>query len=108
MNWIKPALLALLLGTSQSFAQGTLVYDQQSVPGDFGAGGLATIQTNSPIGQSFTPGLNSIGFIRLSVSDINPGNSLGATLFIRVRANAIDGVILGTSDSVSLPNGFGY
>ena len=101
------ALIALLgASTSSLQAQGTFIYDQQSsdenVPGEAAAG----IQVNEPVGQSFTPSLSTVGFIRLQLFDINPGNSLGATLYVNLRADSITGTILASTDPVSLPDSF--
>ena len=89
------------------YTQGTFVYDQQSSDeSNFGSGGIG-IQANQLIGQSFTPTLSSIGFIRLVVYDGVQNNSLGATLFVNVRTNSIGGAILGSTATILLPDGFG-
>ena len=101
--------LYTLFATSGAVGQGTFLFDQQSstneapVPGVPGSG----FQQLSPFGQSFTPGFSGIGFIRLNLSDSNPGNSLGATLYVNLRANSIAGAILGTTTPVLLPDNFG-
>jgi hypothetical protein len=91
-----------------ALAQGTFVYDQQSstdeTPLPYGAG--AVIQQFSSFGQSFTPTLNSIDFIRLKMTDNNEINNLGVTLYLNLRAESISGPILSTSPILALPNGF--
>ncbi len=103
----KLCSIALCAATS-AFAQGTFQFDQQSstdetpVLGVSGAG----FQQEQPFGQSFTPTLNSIGFIRLNVADSNPGNSLGATVYVNLRTSSITGPVLGSTTPVVLPDAF--
>ena len=85
--------------------QGTFIYDQQSSDESRPAESVAGIQANQPIGQSFTPILTSVGFVRLQLLDLNPGNGLGATLFINLRTSSIAGPILGSTDLVFLLDG---
>jgi hypothetical protein len=89
--------------------QGTFVYDQQSADesNQSGEGGGGTIQSNEPFGQSFTPTLTSVGFIRLWLADENLGNNLGATVSVNLLADSITGEVLAESLPVSLPDGFG-
>ncbi len=88
--------------------QGTFVYDQQSstTSGSFPLAAGAIIQHAAPIGQSFTPSLSAVGFIRLELADNNPGNSLGAVLSVDLRMSGISGPILSTAAPVFLPDGF--
>lgn len=99
----SPIFLAVATAT---LAQGTFVYDQQSsvegADGEFAINILA----NQPLGQSFTPSLNTVGFIRLRLSD-PVINGLGGTVTVYLRSNSISGTILSTSPSVSLPDGYG-
>jgi hypothetical protein len=99
-----------LAAASSVCAQGTFIYDQQSatndgpVPIDFVG---TTIQTASPgLGQSFTPSLTGVDFIRVLLFDANPSNGLGATLYVNLRTNSITGPILATTPSVALPDNF--
>jgi hypothetical protein len=87
-------------------AQGTFVYDQQSAIESTGGGSLAVIQGNEPLGQSFTPQLSAVGFIRLFLGDGGPA-TLGATMHINLRSNSITGSLLASTDPVYMPNGFG-
>jgi hypothetical protein len=89
-----------------SFGQGTLVFDQESSSDEGYVGGGAPIQFYGTVGQSFTPSLSTVGFFRVKLQDLAPYNSLGATLLINLRSNAINGPILGTTTSVVLPDGF--
>ena len=85
----------------------TFIYDQQSADESTISGASATIQTAQPIGQSFTPAFSSVEFVRFRFYDPDPGNSVGAIVYINLRANSITGTILGTSSAVSMPDGFG-
>ena len=100
-------LLVALAIASTAFAQGTniYIYDQQSADeSNFGEAG-ANVQTNQPIGQSFIPALESVGFIRLCPSD-DAFNGVGTTMAVNLRSDSITGPILGSTDPVSLPDRF--
>ena len=101
--------MAFLLNSSFVMAQGNFLYDQQSstdeTPYPNGAG--PTIQQLvSPYGQSFTPTLSAIDFIRLNLNDRNPNNGLGASLFVNLRTNSIGGPVLSSTATVTLADGF--
>ncbi len=102
----------LLLAAVCADAQGTFLYDQQtsvneSFPG-YG-GGTRFSDLAPPTGQSFTPALSGIDFIRISISDNNPTDGLGSTWVLNLRSTSITGPILGTTALVNLPDGFsGY
>src|ERR1044071_3215772 len=85
------------------YGQGTFVYDQQSSTEAFFPGD-AVIQVDQP-GQSFTPGLSAIDFIRLYLGDNNPGNALGATVRIDLRTNSISGPVIASTDPVFMADG---
>jgi len=91
-----------------AIGQGTFIYDQQSSMNEmsFPNGSGAFIQLLSPYGQSFTPTLSAIDFIRLNLDDNNPNNGIGATLYLNLRTGDINGTILATTPSVTLANGF--
>jgi len=91
--------------TLSSFAQGFFSYDQQSST-EANISGALGIQANQPMGQSFTPTLSSVGFIRLYFYDPNPHNSLGATVHVNLRSDSITGPIIGVSQEVTLIDGF--
>ncbi|MBI3880120.1 MAG: hypothetical protein HY301_08640 [Verrucomicrobia bacterium] len=108
------AFVPILAGVGLALAHHALaqtnffIYDQQSANESTGGGFATTIQSNSPIGQSFTPLLNSVGFIRLKLDD-SEINGLGATVVVNLRSNSITGPILGTSGPITMPDGFiGY
>ena len=83
-------ILAMALAVYGAHGQGTLVADQQSGPN---LGNGLDIQTYSTIGQSFTLGLNSIGYVTLALADENSGNGLGAALYVNLLSGSINGTI---------------
>jgi hypothetical protein len=91
----------LLMNTLMVYGQGTLVIDQQTRPASFGEA-YYVIQTYSPIGQSFTPTMSSVGYVSLDLADNNPGNGLGATLYVNVCSGSIAGPVLESSTPVSM------
>jgi hypothetical protein len=100
----------LLSAALSAFSQGTsFVYDQQSSTnsGYYGYGGGQPFQQMLPTtGQSFTPSLSGIDFIRLSIADGNLTDGLGSTWFLNLHSDSITGPILGTTASVDLPDTF--
>jgi hypothetical protein len=98
-------LLAVILASSPLGArcQGTFVYDQQSstdeTPANFGSGGDIM---HSPPGQSFTPALSALNFIRLNFDDGRTFDGFGATVYVNLRSGSITGTILGTSTPVAM------
>ena len=107
---MKPSVVFVLslflLAVVRAQAQGTFVYDQESSSDEVSPFGSVPIQGFGSVGQSFTPSLTAVGFVRLRQFDINPGNSLGATLVVNLRANAINGPIIGTATPVALSDSF--
>lgn len=95
------------MAAASALGQGTFIYDQQSsdesVPGGSGGG----IQAYQPMGQSFTPSLSSVGFVRFELADASPGNARGSTIYVNLRTNGITGPILASTEPVFLPDGFG-
>ena len=112
-NTVKPtplfAPLALLVGALSANAQGTVLFHQQTSTDEFsppcGYGTTVRGWTN-PCGQSFTPTLSRVDFIRLISDDGNPNDGRGATVYLTLRSGAIDGPIIGTTASVTMANGF--
>lgn len=99
---------SLLLLTCLAHSQG-FIYDQQSSTNEtsFVLGeGAGAIQALSPLGQSFTPSLSEVNFVRLSFADLFLSNDIGATLSVNLRTNTISDTILATSSSVTLPDDF--
>ncbi len=96
-----------LLGCG-ALGQGVFVYDQQSSTDDWPPTGGGMLWPGGPsgYGQSFTPSLSAVGFIRLKLADIFPGNGAGAIMQIDLRSDSITGPILGTSLSVEMADGF--
>jgi len=102
--------IAFFFMTFCAFAQGTMYfYDQQSStnesPAPYGSG--STIQQfTPPYGQSFTPTLMSIDFIRLNLNDANALDGAGATIYINLHADSLSGAIIGTTAAVTMANSF--
>jgi len=106
---MKTSVVLFFLIPICAFAQGTMyVYDQQSstdetpFPGDGGdMRGITAVW-----GQSFTPSLSSIDFIRLKFADGNTSDAGGATVYLNLHADSLTGALLGTTAPVSMPNNF--
>jgi hypothetical protein len=107
--------IALLLTAAAAFllpvrarAQGTFIYDQQSSTNEgappYGGDPVQSIAT--PWGQSFTPMRSGIDFIRLELADSNPLDGSGATMYLNLHSDSITGAIIGTTQPVTMPNGF--
>jgi len=96
-------LCACVAGTA--FSQGTLVYDQESSNDEAVFGGALPVQLYSTLGQSFTPSMATVGFVQLRFLDINPNNNSGATVVIKLRANSMNGAVIGTSQ-LAMADGF--
>ncbi len=61
--------------------------------------------TNLPIGQEFTPTLGSLDFVDLHVDDAGSDIGPGADFFVNIRMGTIGGTIVGTSDTIHVPDG---
>ena len=99
---MKLSVFTLFLSVVFLRGQGTLVYDQQSTTLIEGSAPWRL----TPMGQAFTPSLSSIDFVALEIFDATPLNQLGSTLYVNLRADSINGTILGTSVFVSTPDNF--
>lgn len=90
------------------FGQGTFIYDQQSSTDEilpqYGSGVL--LQATLPAGQTFTPSLTGIDFIRLKFNDADLLDGLGATIYLDLRANSLTGSVLGVTMPVTIGNAF--
>jgi len=107
MNLIRSIAVALAVVATNSVAQTNFLYDQQSaVEGAF-AENEGLIVADQPMGQSFTPSLDSVGFIRIRLSDLGPGNGVGSTVALNLRSNSITGPVLATTGSSFFEDGFG-
>jgi hypothetical protein len=101
------AVIALLLLPVLTRAQGTFVFDQQSSDESNGGSSFNIIQNVQPTGQSFTPSLDGVGFIRLNLFDRNRNNGLGAILYANLRSDSITGAVIAVTAPVTLPDNFG-
>jgi len=95
--------LSLLLN---AHGQATFVYDQQSSTESNTGEGAPGIQLTQPLGQSFTPTLSQVAFVRLWLSDATFGNGLGAAVFVNLCANSVTGSVIAVSVPVSMPDNF--
>jgi hypothetical protein len=105
LNCTLFTIVALL--PAKVLCQGTLVFDQQSADETTTESGVGDIQSNQPIGQSFTPSLTAIGFTRLWFMDFHVGDGLGAAVYVNLRTNSISGAVLAQTAPVFMPDGFG-
>jgi len=107
---MKLAIISTLsLVALSSFGQGTFVFDQQdsTSEGSPPYGSFSSMQSAiPPWGQSFTPALASTDFIRLLFTDNNTADGLGASVYLTLHSGAIEGPTIGTSESVTMANGF--
>jgi hypothetical protein len=100
---VLSAELFLLMVTASVHSQGTVVYDQQSsVEGSYQEFGIGDISAVQPTGQSFTPTLPAVGFVRFHLNDGSATDSGTSLLYVSLHSGSITGPILGTSDSVVL------
>lgn len=98
---------AVVLPIAHALGQGLFVYDQQSSTDETPFPGSGpVIQQFSSYGQSFIPSLPSIDFFKLKLSDNDPSNGLGATIYLNLRSGSIAGPILGTTTPAILADGF--
>jgi hypothetical protein len=108
---MKTPYLILCVASLTAFianGQGTFIYDQQSATNQGGGLG-APIQSQQPMGQSFTPTLSSVGFVKLEFYDKNPGNGLGATVYVNLWSGSISNTtLLGSTGPIFMPDGFSF
>ncbi len=95
---------ALLFAAVSCQAQGTLVWDQQSATTNQIPAYGVLLEGVQPIGQSFTPALDSVAFVQFRFDDGVPLNGTGATVFVYLLANSITGTVLSASAPVAIPD----
>lgn len=88
-----------------ALAQGTLIVDQKSSSDSNSGEFITSITGNQPIGQSFTPSLDGVAFIRLFVAD-NAIDGIGSTIFVNLRFGSITGAAISSTSPVALPDMF--
>lgn len=101
---VQHVLLICLLALTAS-GQVVFQYDQQSSDESRyleGGAGLGY----QPLGQSFTPTLSSVGFIRIYLVG-GFGRTAVSRFILNVRSESITGPILGTSTTVSIYGSYG-
>jgi hypothetical protein len=100
------AALLVCLSNRVAVAQGIYLYDQQSSDESNLGGAARDISIAQPTGQTFTPTLSMVGFIRLWLVDHTSANGIGTTMSLNLREGTIGGAFLSSSDTVVLANGF--
>jgi hypothetical protein len=58
------------------------------------------------VGQEFTPSLTAMNFFDLYTADVNPHDGFGVILSMAIRRNQADGLEVGQSQNLALPDGF--
>jgi hypothetical protein len=105
----------LVAASTQTHAQGTLVYDQQSATSPYPIPGTSNfvdglnVQEDSPLMQSFTPTLSAIGFVQFEFWDIAGNGNNGATVYVNLwtgSPNTRTATLLGSTTPVFMQNGF--
>jgi hypothetical protein len=89
-------------------ADGIAVVDQTHIVDYPVYGGHFSIQILSPVGQSFTPMISGMDAVDLWTEDFANGNGYGAELYVNIREATIYGTILGTSDTLQLPDNYPF
>jgi hypothetical protein len=99
--------LAFLLAALCAAGQGTtLRCDQQSSSDETLPATGASSLWDFASGQSFTPALPFVDFVKFMFQDANPNDGLGVSVYVTLRSDAINGTIIGTTAPVSVPNAF--
>jgi hypothetical protein len=87
-----------ILSACLAHGQGSFIYDQQSSATDsYTENSYSPINQVQPMGQSFTPTLPNVGFVRLFLVNGVPVEPAPITFTLNIRANSINGQILGSS-----------
>ena len=87
--------------------QGTLLVDQASSLGPPSESDLFSIQSASPLGQSFTPSLSAIDYIQLGMG-VGNRDGLGAAVYVNLMSTSFTGPIIGSTTPVVMPYGYGF
>src|SRR6187549_2747353 len=102
MNTKVPIIFfSFLFSVHNAVAQGTFIYDQQSSDERKLGEQTIGISSSQPIGQSFTPALSSVGFVRLYLADPFAVGT-GAVVAVNIRTSSITGTISGIFDASEL------
>jgi hypothetical protein len=80
------------------------IYDQESRTNQTPGSGFP-IGFEQPVGQSFTPTLDSVGFVQFELNDY-PGGSVGGNVYVNLWSGSLaTGTLLGSTAPVFVPNG---
>jgi len=96
-----PVILALTARCACGQGTTTFTYDQQSADESHMMDLGFIIQSNQPAGQSFTPLLASVGFVRLHVIS-GQNSSSASTLYVNLRSDSITGAVLAVTAPLHL------
>jgi len=86
-----------------ALGQGSFQIDQQTSGTGFPATYVEFL--TSTVGQTFVPQMSSVGSVQVFLSDSYSGGS-GVMCYMNLRANSLDGVMLGTTEAIYVPVGF--
>jgi hypothetical protein len=100
------ALLTLASLSANSQGTTTFLYDQQSASDETLPTSGASSLWDTASGQSFTPGLPFVDFVKLMFKDANPNDGFGVTVNVTLRSGSINGTIIGTTAAGTIPNAF--
>ncbi len=89
-----------------TLGQGTFQFDQESSTNQVPPGYGSQLYGLQPTGQSFTPSLSGINFVRLMFDDGADGDGHGASVYLNLRSQSLNGPILGATPLVNMPDGF--
>ena len=91
-----------ILQVLSAAGQGTFLYDQQSSDERRIGEQYLDINTAQPMGQSFTPSFNSVGFVRLYLSDPT-FEGVSSIAVVNLRSGSVTGPILASTEPVLVP-----
>ena len=94
--------LIVLLGLPVTASADPFTVDQFNT---VGGGPFQSIQLLGPLGQEFTPTLNSLSDVELTTEDFDVSHSAGATLTVFIHEGGLGGNVIALS-AVVLGNGF--
>jgi PEP-CTERM motif len=104
-SFMRYLLMAtLLLGALAQTSFGGDIIDQSYIP-ITGEGFNSSDSGNLPIGQEFTPTLNAVSFVDLYLGDAGSDIGPGTSFQVVIHSGSIAGTVLGTSDTVFVPDG---
>ena len=101
-------IFVVTLTAVSTFGQGVLVLDQYSWLDETpfpGSGTFITANAN-PWGQSFTPTLSAVDYVRFKFADGDRLQTGGATVHVNILSDSISGRLLASTEPVFMADGF--